>query len=479
MNFLSFFLYKILTILLISLSYEKQFNPIPKGNGKINAKYNHYRNEEDNLFFIFLTFRHGARAPNFLIDKNTDMMGGKWLSKAELTNYGRKQHYKIGLKNRDRYSNFISEDYDPKEVKIFSTNYDRTINSIQSQLLGFYSNITYTNFTFDEFNNSNNSNNDDIKYMNSIIPAIKLFEYDDESQKSKKTKYEFEYERIFKQHFDCPYISNQVRKNLNETNEIINSIMDSFNREYYDIFINEFKNINRKKLKTILGFERFCDVYISIYYDKKNYHILNKISKNGKNITKIKEICDNYLYNWFKYEENSGFAINNGIICQSQTFKKMIDWMEVRADQNNNFAAKYSEPKFVIYSGHDNMIFQLQSVLKKSFNIEFENAKFASTQLYELRKYNDIFYVEIYYDDRLKMNITFDEFKRRIENILMNRKDIYNICYKKKEELNLLHKKLFLIFILCALSIILLCIICKVYYLKNFDANSTKIIQIC
>ena len=153
--------------------------------------------------------------------------------------------------------------------------------------------------------------------------------------------------------------------------------------------------------------------------------------------------------------------------------------MEVRADQNNNFAAKYSEPKFVIYSGHDNMIFQLQSVLKKSFNIEFENAKFASTQLYELRKYNDIFYVEIYYDDRLKMNITFDEFKRRIENILINRKDIYNICYKKKEEVNLLHKKLFLIFILFALSIILLSIICKVYYLKNFDANITKIIQIC
>lgn len=471
MNFLFFFFYKILLILLFSFTYEENFNPIPIGNGKLNDIYNHNKNEEENLYFIFLTFRHGARAPNFLIDKFNDILGGKWISKGELTNFGRKQHYEIGLKNRDRYSNFISEEYDPKEVKIFSTNYDRTINSIQCQLLGFYSNITYYNYTFDEFNNSNNNN---VEYINSIIPAIKLFEYDDESQKTKKSKYEFEYERIFKQDFDCPYISKQVRKNLNKTNEIFNSIIDSFNIEYYDILSNEYKYIKQKNIKTVLGFEGFCDVYISIYYDKKNFDILNKIYKNGKNITKIKEICENYLYNYFIYAENSDYADKNGIICQSLTFKKMIDWMEVRAGQNNNFAAKYSEPKFVIYSGHDKMVFQLQSILKKIFNIEFEYAKFASTQLYELRKYNDIYYVEIYYDDRLKMNITFEEFKKRIGNIIMNREDIYNICYKKKEEVCLLYRKRFLIIILVALCIIFFTIICKVYSLKNIDYNTVE-----
>ena len=181
MNNISFFLFHALLIILISFSYGDDFNPIPKGNGKLNARYNHI-SEEDNLFFIFLSFRHGARAPLYITDK-TDMLGGEWNAKGELTNNGRKQLYEIGLETREKYEHFLSNDYDPKEIKIYSTNYDRTINSIQSLLLGLYNNVSYQIFNFTDFNINKNKNNNkdiDLEYINSIIPGIKLFEDNDE-----------------------------------------------------------------------------------------------------------------------------------------------------------------------------------------------------------------------------------------------------------------------------------------------------------
>ena len=465
MNFLSFFMFGIISIILISLTHGQDFNPLPNGNGKLNEKYNH-KNKENNLFFLFFTFRHGARSPIRLIKNNTDRLGGKWLKKGELTNFGRKQHYEIGLKNRQRYSNFISNEYDPKEVKIFSTKFNRTINSVQSQLLGFYNNITYFNFSYSEFNNSSIENNNEDE-INTIIPPIQLFELD-----GKK------YQKTFKHHFDCKYLHKNILKNLNETNEIIESIVNKFNDEYHDILIKEYKSLKKVKISSVKGFDNFCDLYESIFVDENNKHLLNKISNHGKNITEIKEICDNYLYNHYIYVRNGGYASNNGIISQSHIFKKIKKWMQVRAEQNNNFAAEYSEPKFVLYSGHDSTVFEMQSFLKKAFNIDFEYVDFASTQLFELRQYNYIFYVEIYYNDKLKMNITFDEFKKRIDKTLMDDKKVHNICYRKKEDLYLDYTKIILAIIMITLFIVLFVLICKINHLKNEYANTMKDIQI-
>ena len=460
---------KLLIINLITFSYEQEFNPIPEGNGKLNQKYNHH-NDENNLFFIFLNFRHGARAPLYFIDNNTDMLGGKWHMKGELTKLGRRQHYEIGLKNRERYSNFIEEEYNPKEVRVFTTIFDRSINSAQSQLLGLYNNITYQNLNYFDINGTNIKNND-IEYINSIMPPIKLFEYN-ENNNIKESKYE----RTFQNYFNCPYLSEQIHKNWNETNEIINSLVTNFNEEYYKILKKEYKNI--KNTKKVKSFDKFCDVYIAIYNDKDNNHILKKITKRGKNITKIRDICEDYLYKNLIYFRNDGHAKNNAIISQSNIIRKIINWMEVRAEKNNNFAAEYSEPKFVLYSGQDSTIFEMQIILNKTFNIQHEFPGFASTQLFELRKYGDLFYIEIYYNDRLKMNITYDEFKNRLRTILMNDDDIYKICYIRAEDSYKLFKKILLIIIVIVLLIIIAYLYIKIYKEKNLNMNSQTIIQI-
>lgn len=465
MKFHYFFLFKIYIILLISLSIEKEFNPIPQENGKLNAEYNHQQNEK-NLFFIFLNFRHGARAPIFLINDTTDMLGGKWLIKSELTNLGKIQHYEIGLKNKKRYSDFISNDYDPKEILIYSTYFDRAILSAESQLLGLYDNITYPYFNYSDINNN------DIININKIIPPINLFLVNEKNNIREK------YVKTFKHHFDCIYLREQIYKNLNKSNEIINSIVNNFINEYYNILIKEFEYIDPIEIKTIKGFDHFCDVYISIYYSEKNKYILNKFTKNGKNITKIKEICDNYLFNHFMYIRNGGYATNNYLISISPIFKNILNWMEIRIEKNNNFASDNNEPKLVLFSGHDSTLFEIQHFLKEAFNIDFEYTIFGSTQLFEIRKYGDLFYVELYYNDRLKMNITYNEFKNRIEKIIISDKDIYKICYKKEKELKIINIIICLSSIIILLLIILFLIIRKINKEKKVDLNMTKVIQI-
>ena len=63
--------------------------------------YNH-TNKENNLFFVFTTFRHGTRTSYYVVDS----FGNLAKSFASLTKYGGLQHLNIRQNYRKRYSNF-------------------------------------------------------------------------------------------------------------------------------------------------------------------------------------------------------------------------------------------------------------------------------------------------------------------------------------------------------------------------------------
>ena len=452
-------------IIIIKISFlfssEEQFNPLKPGNGILNQPYNH-TSKEKNLFFIFLNIRHGARSPLALLDKHKDLLGGKWNVKSDLTSLGIRQHYEIGKKNMERYSSFIKQVYDPKEIKIYSTPFPRTIMSAASELFGFYNNNTYNNnFNYSDIDLTEK---DIMDINNRIIPPVQLFSYD------KKTN---EFERIFKNHFNCKYMRNQVKLNWEITHEEINSIINNFNKEYSDIIGREFTNVKLDKLKTPKYFDTFCDVFLSLYFDKDSDYILKKISNHGKDINKIKEMCDDFLYKQFIYIRNGGIAEKNPLISISPIMTKILPWMKIRADQNNNFAADYEEPKFVIYSGHDSTLFQMQTFLKICFNIEVEKTEFASTQLLEVRKYGKIYYVEIYYNDKLKMNITLNEFEERIKANILSEEEINDICYKEGN-----NKIRFMYFLIFCLIISLCYEFYRIYHENRAEVDNLKVVQI-
>ena len=458
----SFFPPLIIILILFDKAFQNDFIPIKQGNGILNQPYNHI-SEEGNLFFIFLNLRHGARSPLLLKDRHNDILGGKWRTRADLTSVGIKQHYIIGKKNKERYSSFISEEYDPKEIRIYSTPFPRTIMSITSEILGFYNNNTYNN----NFNYSDiDLNEKDIEDINKIIlPPVQSFSYDKTNDK---------YERIFRNHFECFYMRNQAKLNWENKFEKIDSLIANFNNEFADAIGKEWKNINLTLLKTPTYFDLFCDVFVSLYFDPNNNYIIKKLEKYGKNITKMKDMCDDFLYKQFIYIRNGGIAAKNPFISVSPIVINILKWMKLRADKNNNFAADYEEPKFVIYSGHDSTLFQMQTFFQKCFNILVEKTEYASTQLLEVRKYNNTFYVEIYYNDKLKMNATLREFEKQIKAYAFSEKEIDDLCYVKTN--NILN--IFFYFLIFCLIINLFYIFWKVSKENKEGNDNVKVIQI-
>ena len=98
---------------------------------------------EEKLVFLLTLFRHGARSPTKYYNESShlDYLFEKWDSPGELTPTGRRMHYALGLRNREIYINqkhFLSEKFDPHEILVYCTSYNRTLESVASQLQGLY-----------------------------------------------------------------------------------------------------------------------------------------------------------------------------------------------------------------------------------------------------------------------------------------------------------------------------------------------------
>ena len=158
--------------------------------------------------------------------------------------------------------------------------------------------------------------------------------------------------------------------------------------------------------------------------------------------------------------------------------KRVLNWMELRMKKSNNYESEYSKPKFVLFSGHDSTLFEMQYFLNEIFDIGLQYNDFSSTQLFEVRKYNNIFYVEIYYNDKLKLNITYNEFKHEVEKNIIDDKIIYNLCYRTKNEIYMLNLKIFLFSFTIILTLIFFFLIWKINKLKKASLSSQKTIQL-
>ena len=55
-----------------------------------------------------------------------------------MTAAGVEQHHRLGQYLRTRYGSIVSSTFNPNEIYVRSTDYDRTLMSAQSNLIGFY-----------------------------------------------------------------------------------------------------------------------------------------------------------------------------------------------------------------------------------------------------------------------------------------------------------------------------------------------------
>ena len=89
------------------------------------------------LRFVFSMFRHGARQPT-AIHGGIDEFGELWDGPGELTAAGKRMHFLLGLRNRQVYKDFTTFSRLEGSVYVRSTDYNRTIESVESQMQGFF-----------------------------------------------------------------------------------------------------------------------------------------------------------------------------------------------------------------------------------------------------------------------------------------------------------------------------------------------------
>ena len=132
-----------------SLSIALFVSSFPLLNQTLNS--DNINVEDLELIFVYEHVRHGIRGPSSsygsLFINGVDEFRVSWEGEGdgELTLLGKRQHYDLGVRNRIKYG--IGKNglrlidfskYNPEEVLFHATDYNRTHQSLNSQLLGMY-----------------------------------------------------------------------------------------------------------------------------------------------------------------------------------------------------------------------------------------------------------------------------------------------------------------------------------------------------
>jgi len=406
----------------------------------------------EKLRFVFELFRHGARAP-YKLDKQTniDLFGNYWVCESQLTAVGIRQHYLNGIKLRQKFFNKlnISEvNYNPQEIKIYSTNTDRTIMSAYSQIFGMFPPGTGPRIA------------EDSEFLNNIsVPPTKFFDYSDIKEKlntsSLLANINLRPVRIFDNtanYFDlndpvnCPKV--QPILDENEKNPEFITFVANFRKKYQDKIL---KIINKVETPEFLdkgwNVYKIFDTFESNYFEKRN---LTKFTQEGIDLIEFKNLTNEFLF-------ISDFVFNYGDkqkwvarYSQSPIFENLLNIIDVRIKLDKTGTDIYNPefPKILLYSGHDTNLGAMQVFLKFAFGdkINLMNNYFASVFSFEVyqngtfhsenklknasKHEEDLYFLRIYFNDIDYFGgpIIYSEFKKIVKQNLISREDINKFC---------------------------------------------------
>ena len=448
---------------------------------------------KNKLIFVELQSRHGARGPLHLDENNKDIIGQEWKYPGELTGVGQRMEYILGLRNRYRYItntyHFLKEKYDPHELLVLSTNLNRTLLSMTSQLQGFYPMI------------EENAEKLDQVQLNSSRPPVNC-EYEDINKEINNLKelslpnymniipihmiHPSEKRIVVYDYTDCKPIVEKLTNKTRDESEYLNNI-----RKY---FIGNYSKNLEKYIKFPENFTyefddigKICDAVIADYTQGKD--LSEFIEKTTIDLDILFNECKNILGSSFRdklYGDKNKTVL---FLEESTLIKEMIYYMKLRVDADiegisekiDKNVSDYSRPKMVIISGHDTTLAAQILYLIKIFNLD-ENIYTLPTYTAQVavevtrqddikeKKYSD-YNVSFYFNDVLFLNITMDNFIETVEKNTWSREDIDKFCNvenankdnkKSKSKNNKLSLKTI---ILIAISILVVCLLIVIIFL--------------
>ena len=216
-----------------------------------------------------------------------------------------------------------------------------------------------------------------------------------------------------------------------------------------------------------LDMRNFDKLKNEIIKDKNYEEILSKLNKSSYEF-----LSEDYL---LKYNSTEIFTIDT-----SQTFRDIIYWMEQSKNKYKENNINYI--KYVLYSSDESSLGTLDGFLYSLLNeSKMEYSNFPESRYIELYSQNDeelrVRYLKS--NDEVISDMTYNDFKEKIENKIWDKEKIDNFCKFEKEnennnengkrkEINKLGASIMIILsILDGFLIALLILVCVQQNLKN------------
>ncbi|CAF1245430.1 unnamed protein product [Adineta steineri] len=281
-------------------------------------------------------FRHGDRTP--IQSYPTDPMKEKdWPNGyGQLTIAGIEQHHRLGQYLRTRYGSILSSNYTASEIVVRSTDYDRTLMSAQSNLIGLYG--------------LKNVSDDTIPIQPVPIHTVPM-------------------EKDFLLAVsDCPRYE-EIENEVYQTDEFKKM------NTYYESFFQKLQVWTNISNMTLLNSWGIADtIFIEHLYNKTPAWADDAVRKN---LTDINELSFHYLYS-----DDDAKRLHGGPVIQDI-------WLNMNNSRHGN-----SYRKFKMYSAHDTTISAALAFLRINYP---HQPQYASALFVDLYKQNSSYFVKVEY----------------------------------------------------------------------------------
>ena len=407
--------------------------------------------EELELIFVYQHIRHGARGPsasyNSLFKDGIDEFRVSWEGEGdgELTLVGKREHYDIGVRNRHKYGmgpnglkliNFSH--YNPEEVLFHVTDYNRTHQSLNSELIGMFQPGILGTLTELQVNGSLPPNDkvwfekqneslyqeilEEIQNLGNktIIDNIPVFNVKP-----------FPANRTFNLENNCHNLTNMRLESIKGKDEILYSYFVKHQDELREFF--QFDN--NSAFTDIVMMNSITDHYISDYKNYKDLSIFH--NETGIDLDEFMEKCGQFYLDWMYnyYCTNVTCAMES-----SRLMEDLLGYMKRRIQYYPK--TTYYAPKLVIDCGHDTTVAPMQMYMyetfkDKDYGIRTQYCGFACNLYFELYKTKNgptKYYVKYYIDEDLVYTFDYDEFDEAVRARMYSQDNITDYCITNEEK---------------------------------------------
>jgi len=394
-------------------------------------------NNEEKLLFVWEHFRHGARGPYRSFDKVNwkDIFYEKWNGEGELTSLGMRMHYLLGVSTKNKYSDFLSKQYNPNEILVRSTDVNRTVISAYCTLQGLYNNTISNDLTEKQIKTAKIQN---LNYSDLMDKKIEELGYNTIEGgyglypvHIYPTNYDHQFQ-IYRTE-ECPGIAKNINeiRNMEEIKKITLELTTRINNTYGEYIFKFMKLSGVEDPYYLFDYSNLfsiADTFITDYYNGRELKIVNDTEIN---MEEFYQECLNISY-IESYYRQFGYPISKLLYFGvSPIFRTLFNYMDMRINldkKNESDKILAESPRFVLNAGHDNSLASNDLFLQAEFNISFERAEYSHSQFYELWRINDNYKIKYLVNHKEKAVFDYYTFKEKVMDKLYTPIEINRIC---------------------------------------------------